>query len=318
MADGLSQIVIEKLDKNNFQVWKFKIMNFLMGKGYWEFNTGDENEPPFLENPTQQQIQANKTWHEKARKVLYWLFMNVSDSMIVHIQDAKSPKQAWDTLVKMYNTNTQAHKMQFKQELHNLQKNKMNISDYSTKVKNLVDALASIGAHVDDEDLVAVTLNALGKDYSQFRTSIAVRETCRDFQDLITLLISEEMRVVGTSSNGGSQESAFYSNSNRGREVEVLKPHFKVDTETRMLDIINMKFSFMEVDEETLEEEEVVEVVVEVIMVNNQISTQTVTTEGNLSTWQKIVIKGSMMHEMESYNKGIMHQLAIKVMSNCL
>ncbi len=25
------------------------------------------------------------------------------------------------------------------------------------------------------------------------------------------------MRVVGTSSNGGSQESAFYSNSNRGR-----------------------------------------------------------------------------------------------------
>jgi hypothetical protein len=28
--------------------------------------------------------------------------MSVSDSMIVHIQDAKSCKQAWDTLVKMY------------------------------------------------------------------------------------------------------------------------------------------------------------------------------------------------------------------------
>jgi hypothetical protein len=38
-------------------------------------------------------------------------FLWVSDSMIMHIQDAKSPKQAWDTLVKMYNTNTQAHKM---------------------------------------------------------------------------------------------------------------------------------------------------------------------------------------------------------------
>jgi len=36
-----------------------------------------------------------------------------------------------------------------------------------------------------------------------------------DFQDLITLLLSEEMRIVGTSSNGGSQESVFYSNSNR-------------------------------------------------------------------------------------------------------
>jgi hypothetical protein len=86
--------------------------------------------------------------------------------MIVHIQDAKSSKQAWDTLVKMYNTNTQARKMQLKQKLHNLQKNKMNISDYSTKVKNLADALASIGALVDDEDLVVVTLNGLGKYYS--------------------------------------------------------------------------------------------------------------------------------------------------------
>jgi hypothetical protein len=42
--------------------------------------------------------------------------------VIVHIQDAKSRKQAWDTLAKMYSTNTQARKMQLKQELHNLQK----------------------------------------------------------------------------------------------------------------------------------------------------------------------------------------------------
>jgi hypothetical protein len=97
--------------------------------------------------------------------------------MIVHIQNAKSPKQAWDTLVKMYSTNTQARKMQLKQKLHNLQKNKMNISDYSTKVKNLVDVLASIRAPVDDEDLVAMTLNGLGKNYSQICTSIAVRKT---------------------------------------------------------------------------------------------------------------------------------------------
>jgi hypothetical protein len=46
MADGPSQITIEKLDKNNFQVWKFKIMNFLIGKGYWEFIIVDETEPP--------------------------------------------------------------------------------------------------------------------------------------------------------------------------------------------------------------------------------------------------------------------------------
>jgi hypothetical protein len=60
------------------------------------------------------------------------------------------------------------------------------------------------------------------------------------------------------------------------------------------------------------------EVMVEIIKVTNQIATQIATTAKNLGTWQKIVIKGSMMHGMESYNKGIMHQLAIKVMNNCL
>jgi hypothetical protein len=101
-------------------------------------------------------------------------------------------------------------------------------------------------------------------------------------------------------------------------EVEVLKPHFEVNKEVRMVDIINMKVSLMEVDKETLEEEEVVEVMVEVINVNNQITSQIIIIIGNLGTWQRIVIKRNMMHEMESCNKGIMHQLAIKVMNNCL
>jgi nicotinamide mononucleotide (NMN) deamidase PncC len=54
-----------------------------------------------------------------------------------------------------------------------------------------------------------------------------------------------------------------------------------------MVDIINMKVKLMEVDEETLEEkevEEVVEVMLEVIEVNNQISIQIASTAGNLGT----------------------------------
>jgi hypothetical protein len=46
-------------------------MNFLMGKGYWEFITSDEKKPSLPKNPKQQQIQANKTWHEEIRKILY-------------------------------------------------------------------------------------------------------------------------------------------------------------------------------------------------------------------------------------------------------
>ena len=97
-SDSLSQIVTEKLDKNNFQAWKFRMTNFLMGKGYWEFIIGNEVEPVLSNAPNQQKMQAFKAWHERARKVMYWLSISISDSMIVHIQDASTPKEAWDTL----------------------------------------------------------------------------------------------------------------------------------------------------------------------------------------------------------------------------
>jgi hypothetical protein len=71
IAYGLSQIAINNLNKNIFQVWEFRSMHFLMGKGYCKLIIGDEKKPPLLKNLTQQQIQANKIWHEKARKVLY-------------------------------------------------------------------------------------------------------------------------------------------------------------------------------------------------------------------------------------------------------
>ena len=92
-----------------------------------------------------------------------------------------------------------------------MQSNKLNINGYSMKVKGIADSLGSIGAPVDDEDLVPVTLNGLGREYAQFWTSIGVHETFHDCRKLVALLLSEEQRNCG-SATGSSQESAFYSN----------------------------------------------------------------------------------------------------------
>ena len=54
-------------------------------------------------------------------------------------------------MVKLYSTNTNARKMQQKQELHNVQRKNLNINEYSLKVKGLADSLASIGALVVED-----------------------------------------------------------------------------------------------------------------------------------------------------------------------
>ena len=61
-----SQIVIEKLHKNNFPAWKFRMTNFLMRKGYWDYIEGDVEEAPVIpeENATATQIRAFKDWNQ--------------------------------------------------------------------------------------------------------------------------------------------------------------------------------------------------------------------------------------------------------------
>ncbi len=92
--DGISQVVSDKLDKNNFHAWKIRMTNFLMGKGLWEYIDREmENAPELPEhNPTAAQVKAFKYWNQGARKVMYWLSLSIHDSMIGHIQDAVSPK----------------------------------------------------------------------------------------------------------------------------------------------------------------------------------------------------------------------------------
>ncbi|MCO5579973.1 hypothetical protein L7F22_033840 [Adiantum nelumboides] len=154
--DGISGLVSNKLDKNNFHAWKFRMTNFLMGKGYWDYIDGNQEEMPKLPyvNPTAEQIKAFKDWNQGARKVMYWLSVSVQDTMIGHIQDAISPKQAWDRLVSVDTINTKARKIQLKNELNTVKKENLSINDYTLKIKGIVESLASIGVQVEDDDKV--------------------------------------------------------------------------------------------------------------------------------------------------------------------
>ena len=202
-SDNVNQIVSEKLDKNNFHAWRFRITNFLMGKGYWEYIDGEQEEAPELpeEGPTADEIKAYKEWNQGARKVMHWLSLSIQDTMIGHIQDAKSPKEAWDTLVKMFATNTKARKIQLKNELHTVEKKSMSISDYALKIKGICESLASINVVVDDDDKVEVCLRGLTPQYKSFKTSIQTRENIPTFAELVSMLIIEEKNLGDDSSS---------------------------------------------------------------------------------------------------------------------
>ena len=79
---------------------------------------------------------------------MYWLSINIFDAMIVHIQDVETPKDAWDTLSKLYNM--QAWKMQIKHDLHNVKRENMNINDHFMMVKKLANLHTSNSVPIKD------------------------------------------------------------------------------------------------------------------------------------------------------------------------
>ena len=95
----------------------------------------------------------------------------------------------------------------------------MSVNDYVLKIKDLIDALASIGSPVDNDDKVAFCLNGLreGDKWKSFITSVYVRDSMPEFDQLIALMVTEEMNLQGSTSSSNQSQVFYAGNRGRGR-----------------------------------------------------------------------------------------------------
>ena len=94
MVKKSTNVGIKNLEKGNYQPWKFCMKNYLMGKSLWGYVIGEPERELPLENATEVELKAWKTWNEKDKKVMFLISQNVSNSMIGHIQELDSSKEA--------------------------------------------------------------------------------------------------------------------------------------------------------------------------------------------------------------------------------
>jgi hypothetical protein len=82
----------EKLDKTNYASWSYKMHQYLLGHGYWSYVDGANDTAP---NPTDANYPA---WEKLASKVMYYFASCVGKQLLSYIQDAATPKVAWENL----------------------------------------------------------------------------------------------------------------------------------------------------------------------------------------------------------------------------
>ncbi|CAM8915430.1 unnamed protein product [Rhodiola kirilowii] len=98
MADfGGSVSAMEKFNEYNYRDWKSCMKSYLRGYDLWEIVAGSETSPPSNEKKDEY-----KKWDMKAGRALYAIKTTIDKSLLARIEDAETPKEAWDTLESLF------------------------------------------------------------------------------------------------------------------------------------------------------------------------------------------------------------------------
>ena len=82
---------------------------------------------------------------------MYFLVTCFHEHILGYIREAKTPKEAWENLRKIFAANTTARKLQLRQELNNIQQRDISITSYTLKIMELCDSLDAINVNVEDD-----------------------------------------------------------------------------------------------------------------------------------------------------------------------
>ena len=143
----------------------------MLGHGYWSYVDEANDIAP---DSTHRDFPA---WEQSASRVLYSFASRVGDQLLRYIRDAKTPKDAWGNLKKIFAASTTTRKLQLRQDLSNLRQRDLSVADYTSKIKDICDSLASIDVNVEEGEMVQICLGGLASKFGAFRIVVCTR--CR-------------------------------------------------------------------------------------------------------------------------------------------
>ena len=128
----VSLLLTKKLDSSNYASWSYKMHQYLLGHCYWSNYVDGANDG--TSESTHKDFSA---WEQAASKVLYCFTSCVSDQLFSYIRDAKTPKDVWANLKRIFAASTTAMKLQLRQELSNVRQRDLSVADYTARIKEI-------------------------------------------------------------------------------------------------------------------------------------------------------------------------------------
>ena len=103
---------IKKLNSHNYGYWKTCMESYLQGQDLWEVVAGTETMPPPKESGDssgkKNGAEALRKWRIKAGKAMFVLKTTIEEDLLENIRDVETPKEAWETLEKLFSKKNEA------------------------------------------------------------------------------------------------------------------------------------------------------------------------------------------------------------------
>ncbi|KAM2943530.1 hypothetical protein COP2_026700 [Malus domestica] len=206
---------IKKLNNKNYNTWATCMESYLQGQDLWEVVGGGEVTQPTVED-------ANgilRKWKIKAGKAMFALKTTIEEEMLEHIQDAKTPKEAWDTFVTLFSKKNDTRLQLLENELLSMAQRDMTIAQYFHKVKSICREISELDptAPIGETRMKRIIIHGLRPEYRGFVAAIQGWPTQPSLVEFENLLAGQEAmakQMGGVSLKG--EEEALYTSKSKG------------------------------------------------------------------------------------------------------
>lgn len=188
-----SSILFEKFNGSNFYTWKVKVQMHLMNKGLWNLVKGTEKAPT--------DAKLLSEWEKREDKAKAIIGLGLSDTQLHLVDLAKSSKDIWEQLSKLFGEKALNSKFSLKLQLFSLKmRDEMPLSDHINALMSLLRQLADVGTKVEAEDSKAILLNSLSSKYNNIIFTLS-QMSSQSLEEMIASLLAEEKRMNPENTN---------------------------------------------------------------------------------------------------------------------
>lgn len=190
-----TSIEIEKLGESNYATWSVCMKAYLRTLGLWEAVAG-----------TPASTEADE-------KALSYLQLSVQPTLLQHISDETSAKNAWNILENLFKSKNKARTRGLRQQLNTLSKlGSETLTEYIARARALYKDLTSAGENVKESEVVSAILVGLPRE---FNTTVAILEASDD--DLSITEVHTKLLVVEQRLRQGENDEtkAYIAKGNR-------------------------------------------------------------------------------------------------------